>query len=61
MRKCNECGFTVNSELVTELRRMSDHLTTHNPTPAQWTEAYNKIQAGKEKAKAAAKKELKDF
>ncbi len=33
------------------LAEHADHLATHNPSPAQWAEAYQKIQAGKEKAK----------
>lgn len=30
----------------------ADHLAEHNPSPAVWAEAYKRIQAGKQKAKA---------
>jgi hypothetical protein len=33
------------------LTEHAEHLARHNPSPAQWTEAYNKIQVAKEKAK----------
>jgi len=34
-----------------ELAAHADHLATHNPSPAEWTEAYKRIQAGKLRAK----------
>ena len=36
---------------VTVLQQFADHTAVHNPTPAQWTEAYNRIQLAKEAAK----------
>lgn len=46
--KCEEV-LTINSpvdhERIEHLRRV------HNATPAEWTEAYNRIQAGRERAK----------
>lgn len=51
-RKCLECGAVfVTNEEGTALAKYSDHSVIHQPTGAQWTEAYNKIQAGKERAK----------
>lgn len=51
-RKCLECGaeFETN-EKETALQQFADHSRIHQPTQSQWTEAYNKIQAGKERAK----------
>jgi|HubBroStandDraft_6_1064221.scaffolds.fasta_scaffold03965_7 uncharacterized protein with PIN domain len=43
---------------VPALWQFSDHLRIHQPTQAQWTEAHNKIQAGKESAKAAERRSL---
>ena len=31
----------------TELEARADHMTIHTPSPAQWTEAYNRIQKSK--------------
>jgi DNA/RNA-binding domain of Phe-tRNA-synthetase-like protein len=49
-RVCQECGavFETTKE-QTALEQFADHLTEHQPTVAQWTDAYNKIQASKEK------------
>ena len=52
MRQCPDCEFHSASD-----QAMTEHLRQHNPSPAQWTAAYNKIQAGKEKAKRTAKTE----
>ena len=51
-RVCQECGavFETN-ENETALAQYSDHSRLHQPTQAQWTEAYSKIQASKERAK----------
>jgi hypothetical protein len=55
-RICRECGaeFRMRSEdgrTIPALEQFSDHLTTHQPTPGQWTEAYNKIREGREREK----------
>ncbi len=53
-RKCLECGAMFESnEKETALQQFSDHLVTHQPTGAQWTEAYNKIQASKAKSRSS--------
>ena len=50
-RKCQICGaeFETSVEKGAALAQFSDHLTEHQPTAAQWTEAYEKIQAAKER------------
>ena len=55
-RVCQVCGaeFETNKE-QTALQQFSDHSAIHNPSPAQWSEAYDKIQAGKERAKKQEK------
>lgn len=37
--------------VTAELYFMSEHLNEHNPSPAQWAEAYNKILKGRANAK----------
>jgi len=55
-RVCQECGAEFEStESETALAQYADHSRIHQPTQAQWTEAYNKIQAGKERAKRREK------
>lgn len=56
-RVCKQCGAEFrsipaknNEAEVPALQQFSDHITIHQPTGAQWTEAYNKIQAGKQKS-----------
>lgn len=51
-RKCLLCGaeFETTKE-HTALEQFADHATIHNPTPTQWANAYEKIQAGKERQK----------
>lgn len=52
-RICPHCpGLTWEKH---QLEEHSEHLRIHNATPAEWTEAYKRIQAGKERSKAAAK------
>jgi hypothetical protein len=51
MRQCNLCPFQVDKDPVSDLEAMSDHLTIHNPSPAQWAEAYGQILQAKAKAK----------
>jgi hypothetical protein len=50
------CGFRCSTETSGADNARINHLTDHNPTPAQWTEAYNRIQSGKERAKEREKK-----
>lgn len=40
------------------LEEFSDHMKSHNQSPAQWTEAHRRIQAGKDRAKAKEKESL---
>lgn len=55
-RKCQVCGAVFESTPeASALVQYSDHSATHNPSPAQWTEAYEKIQASKESAKKREK------
>jgi 3-hydroxy-3-methylglutaryl CoA synthase len=61
MRKCKECGAEFReTKDKTELAQFADHSVIHQPTPGQWTDAYNMIQDGKERAKAKAKAEVPD-
>lgn len=51
-RKCLVCGAEFESnEKESALAQYADHSTEHNPTPEQWANAYEIIQANKEKAK----------
>jgi hypothetical protein len=50
-RVCNECGAEFETipaskeePEISALVQFSDHLTTHQPTLAQWTEAYLKCR-----------------
>jgi len=57
-RVCRECGAefwteTVGGERRTALEQYADHSTEHQPTVAQWAEAYSRIQEGKRKAKGS--------
>jgi hypothetical protein len=48
-RICPQCpGLTWERHQLTE---HADHLATHNPSPAQWVEAYKRIQDSKERLK----------
>lgn len=58
LRVCGICGATFEGEAgtkekleVTSLQQFVEHQADHNPSPAQWTEAHNKIQAGKQRQK----------
>jgi hypothetical protein len=53
MRRCGVCGAMFQDGAVTALEQFSDHSTTHNPSPAQWVTAHQRIQVGREKVKAA--------
>jgi hypothetical protein len=53
-RICAECGArftdTMNSKgevLVSMLEKFSIHQASHNPSPAQWSEAHKRIQDGR--------------
>lgn len=58
MRKCNQCDFKTGEGSVQEQQaEMQDHLITHNPTPAQWTEAYRLMEEARNAKKKANKAE----
>lgn len=45
MRQCNQCDFVAKAGTPQEeMQIFSDHHATHNPSPAQWTGAYNELQ-----------------
>jgi hypothetical protein len=46
-------GLNAAESAKASLDARADHYATHNPSPAQWTEAYNKNQAAKDKTKKA--------
>jgi uncharacterized protein with PIN domain len=59
-RVCPECRAEFRTipasngnQEIPALVQFSDHLTLHQPTATQWTEAHNRIQDGKERAKRA--------
>lgn len=50
-RECGMCGKRFKNKMeegkeITALDQFSEHMREHNPSPAQWTEAHQKIQAG---------------
>lgn len=50
-RRCLQCGAVFEGdENESALVKFSDHLVVHQPSPKQWAEAYEKIQAGKPKS-----------
>ena len=56
-RICLQCGAefrtipaTKDAPEVPALAQFSDHSTIHQPTGAQWVEAYDRIQARKKSA-----------
>jgi hypothetical protein len=58
LRVCGICGAEfqdvrdAKGVVVTPaLGQFADHQASHNPSPAAWTEAYNRIQSSKAKAK----------
>jgi hypothetical protein len=56
MLKCNVCGIEIKIKPdKTELDARADHYAIHNPTPAQWTAAHNKLVEGRERGKAKAR------
>jgi len=55
-RKCLECGAEFESTAEeSALQQFADHSTVHNPTPEQWANAYEIIQASKERSKEKEK------
>jgi len=54
---CEMCGETLEAEERDHLLNVYDRhvFENHQASPAQWTEAYNRIEAGKERVKAASK------
>jgi hypothetical protein len=58
-RVCQDCGaeFRTESEKGVEglsaMQQFSDHTTKHNPNPAQWVTAHNRIRMGIQKTAAA--------
>ena len=58
VRRCGECGAefqeiegTKDRQAVTALEQFSDHASSHNPSPAQWSEANKRIESARESAK----------
>ena len=58
MHECVTCGAkfyeipaTKERQAISALEQFSDHVAKHNPSPAQWTEAYRRMQKAKEQAK----------
>ena len=51
-RVCGYCGAKFDDlPGKPALEQFSDHQARHNPNPAEWTEAYNRIRKSKESAK----------
>jgi hypothetical protein len=61
-RVCGVCGEVFeriqakggNLE-ISALEQFSNHVTQHNPSPAQWLEAHRRIQSGREMSKQQGK------
>lgn len=51
---CPTCGYKCTLEHSGADNERINHLTGHNPSPAEWSAAYSKIQDGKERAKKTA-------
>ena len=52
-RVCQECGeefhtIETKEEKLTAMQQFCDHIASHQPTMAQWTNAYHIIRFGKE-------------
>ena len=54
---CEMCGETLEAEERDHLLRVYDRhvYENHKASPAQWSEAHSRIEAGKERVKAASK------
>jgi hypothetical protein len=58
LRTCGICGAEFQDVgegkhgevAVTALQQFCDHQAEHNPSPSQWTEAYNKIRKSKQES-----------
>jgi hypothetical protein len=58
VRVCGVCGKLIEGMAETKearaqsaLEQFTAHQAEHNPSPALWTEAHKRIQAGKDRAK----------
>ena len=57
-RECRECGKKFKTdekapvEGLTAMQKWVDHTAGHGNSPAEWTEAYRRIQMWKERAKS---------
>lgn len=57
-RECQECGAQFETvrigkpDELTAFQQWSDHLTNHNPSGRQWSEAHKRIQDAKEVKKS---------
>jgi hypothetical protein len=57
-RVCGICGEVFeNSMQSPALEKMAEHITIHNPTGSQWSEAHRRIQKGNDSAKSREKDE----
>jgi len=54
-RVCPDCGAEFEKE---DIFGHSEHMATHAPTAGQWVGAHQKIEKGKENAKAAERRTL---
>ena len=52
---CPTCGYKCEATPSGNDYPRIEHLATHNPSPAQWADAYRAIEAGRDAAKAKAK------
>ena len=50
-RECVSCGKVFRSEAggLSALQKIVEHLIEHQPSPEQWTVAYNRIQEQRKK------------
>jgi hypothetical protein len=59
-RVCGVCGEVFENSIQSPaLEKMAEHMTTHNPTGSQWSEAHRRIQKGNDSAKSHEKDELR--
>ncbi len=54
-RVCKECGeefktVSTKTETVTAMQQWADLISVHQPTPAQWAEAYKRIRENRSQA-----------
>lgn len=60
-RRCPDCDWKTVGTMPENLKAYADHSTVHNPSPAQWANAYELMQAAKEAKKKSEKKEEVEF